>query len=166
MIKHARSGLLCDPESGVVYKKRGGRFKEVTRDGYRRASWGENGKVKNCGEHRVIYEAVHGPIPAGMQVNHINGIKDDNRISNLELNTPQQNTFHAHATGLVKSLGENHRQAKMTTEDVRQIRNTVGTVSIAEWARSLGVHKRTVSDARNYRRWRFIATDENQEESK
>ena len=35
-------------------------------------------------EHRLVWEAVHGPIPEGYIIHHINGIKDDNRIENLE----------------------------------------------------------------------------------
>lgn len=45
--------------------------------------------------HRIIWQAAHGPISEGMQINHINGVKTDNRICNLELVTPRGNTQHA-----------------------------------------------------------------------
>ena len=35
--------------------------------------------------HRLIFEKFHGPIPQGYSVHHINGIKTDNCILNLEL---------------------------------------------------------------------------------
>lgn len=35
--------------------------------------------------HRVIWEIIHGEIPKGMEIDHINHIKDDNRIENLRL---------------------------------------------------------------------------------
>ena len=35
--------------------------------------------------HRVIWEHHHGPVPRGFQLHHINGIRHDNRIENLEL---------------------------------------------------------------------------------
>jgi hypothetical protein len=52
--------------------------------------------------HRVIWECVHGPIPDGMVINHLNGMKDDNRLANLELVTQRENNIHAYSTGLNK----------------------------------------------------------------
>ena len=37
--------------------------------------------------HRIIWCMVHGSIPEGMQIDHINGVRDDNRIDNLRLVT-------------------------------------------------------------------------------
>jgi hypothetical protein len=43
---------------------------------------------------RLIWVAVHGPIPEDMQINHINHNRADDRISNLELVTRQQNNIY------------------------------------------------------------------------
>lgn len=45
--------------------------------------------------HRLIWEAFNGPIPNGMQINHKDGDKLNNRLSNLEVCTPSENTLHA-----------------------------------------------------------------------
>lgn len=45
--------------------------------------------------HRVIYEIFHGPIPKGMAIDHINGIKYDNRVDNLRLVTRSQNMWNS-----------------------------------------------------------------------
>jgi hypothetical protein len=36
-------------------------------------------------EHRLVWREHNGPIPRGLSVHHINGVKDDNRIENLML---------------------------------------------------------------------------------
>lgn len=41
--------------------------------------------------HRLVWESFKGEIPDGMQINHLNEIKDDNRLENLNLVTPKEN---------------------------------------------------------------------------
>src|SRR5699024_2829267 len=43
--------------------------------------------------HRLVAEAFIGEIPKGYVVNHINGIKHDNRIDNLEIITEKENSI-------------------------------------------------------------------------
>ena len=42
--------------------------------------------------HRLVWSAFNGSIPEGLQVNHINEIKSDNRLSNLNLMTAKENS--------------------------------------------------------------------------
>ena len=41
--------------------------------------------------HRFVFEVFRGPIPKCFEIDHINNIKSDNRIKNLQLLTPKQN---------------------------------------------------------------------------
>ena len=45
----------------------------------------------NYSQHRFVFEVFRGPIPHCLEVDHINKVKYDNRIKNLQLLTPRQN---------------------------------------------------------------------------
>ena len=51
--------------------------------------------------HRLVWEAFNGSIPEGLQVNHINEVKTDNRLSNFNLMTPKENINYG--TGIERS---------------------------------------------------------------
>lgn len=44
--------------------------------------------------HRLIWVYHFGDFNQNLQIDHINGIRDDNRITNLRLVTPQQNQWN------------------------------------------------------------------------
>lgn len=41
--------------------------------------------------HRIVYETFHGEIPEGYEIDHINSVRDDNRLCNLQLLTHTEN---------------------------------------------------------------------------
>ena len=63
-------------------------------------------------QHRFVYEVFKGPIPKFLEVDHINNIKTDNRIKNLQLLSPIRN--------IRKSLGKPIISIKIETgEEIR-----------------------------------------------
>lgn len=152
VIRHEQSGLLVEPATGTIYGAAGAPVGAVCGDGYVRLGGGRNGYLY---AHRVIYEAVHGEIPAGLEIDHLNGKKADNRPCNLEAVTKSQNVQRAIANGLAP-VGEQRSDSKLTDALVREIRQTVGTVTTAEWARRLGVDKTTIKQARNGTTWKHV----------
>ena len=67
----------------------------LTNEGYRRvALTNKQGDKRIMGVHRWIMFAFQGEVSEDVQVNHINGVRDDNRLCNLEYVTQRQNNNH------------------------------------------------------------------------
>lgn len=66
---------------------------QTDKDGYHKVGLYDNeGNMKTYRLNRIVYETFTGEtIPEGMQVNHINEIKTDNRFENLNLMTCKEN---------------------------------------------------------------------------
>ena len=65
--------------------------------------------------HRLVAEQYIPNPEKKPCVNHINGIKDDNRVENLEWVTYSENTIHAYDNGLLKLR-------KLTEQQIDEIR--------------------------------------------
>lgn len=74
--------------------------------GYARVFLSKNKKCKAFLLHRLVWEAFNGPIPEGMQVNHINENKLDNRLVNLNLMTSKENNNWGSRKELFHSLSK------------------------------------------------------------
>ena len=143
--------ISADPAAGVVIGATGRPVGRVKKHGYVELWNGE----RHVLAHRVVWEFVHGAIPAGMQINHKNGVKTDNRIQNLELVTPSENHIHAHRLGLKRSLqGEERGSAKLTDAAVREIR--ASPLKNRELAEKFGVDPSIVSEVKARKRWHHV----------
>lgn len=133
---------FVDPDEGLVLRRVGSR----DTSGYLKIDRRYLGQP--CVQaHRVIWEAVHGPIPDGMVINHKNGKKTDNRIDNLELATQHENVQHAWRTGLsVSRKGSAHPAAKINNLLVYAIRALAELgMPQEELARKVGISRTQVS---------------------
>ena len=72
--------------------------------------------------HRLVATAFVKGHFDGATVNHMDGNKTNNAATNLEWTTRAENTAHQWRIGLVDIRGERHPSAKITDEQVREIR--------------------------------------------
>lgn len=76
----------------------------INNDGYIDVRLSKNGRATTTFIHILIARAfIPNPINK-LEVNHINGIKTDNRIENLEWCTHSENMKHAYKIGLLKPI--------------------------------------------------------------
>lgn len=75
----------------------------LKRNGYLAFDASKENECKTKTVHRVIAETFIANTENKAVVNHKNGIKTDNRVSNLEWVTNSENTQHAYELGLLKS---------------------------------------------------------------
>ena len=140
-------GYTFDVEQGVVIGMRGKPVGRVCSRGYLEVT---NSK-HSYRAHRMIWQHVHGPIEAGMEINHKNGVKTDNRIENLELVTKSENALHASRTGLTDYAGERNGRAKLDAVAVRVIRTSKHKTRVL--ATAYGVSVSTINRIKAGRLW-------------
>ncbi len=116
----------------------------LTGRGYLGVNLWLDGKVKNCKVYRLVAQTFIPNPESKREVNHINGIKADNRVENLEWVTPSENMRHALQTGLQLS-GEDCSWAKLTNEQVLYIRENPDGLTNMELATKFAVCHQLIS---------------------
>ncbi len=90
-------------DMGRIEGPRGISFGSINNHGYRRkVLYYVSGAKASFGVHRLVMSAFVGD-GKGLEVNHLNGVKHDNRLENLEYVTRSGNMKHAYLSGLSKT---------------------------------------------------------------
>jgi len=129
----------------------------VNKDGYLQLSVCRDGRVFAGRVHRLV-ALTFLPNPGALpQINHKDGIKTNNDVSNLEWCDASRNALHAYGLGLRTPLyGERAPAAKLTADDVREIRRRAVGSSQRALSREFGVGPDQISRIINRKRWGHI----------
>lgn len=125
--------------------------------GYPCITLNKEGKKKNVKVHRLVAEAFLNNKQRKEQVNHIDGDKENNSISNLEWCTASENQKHAYRTGLNSNRGATHYKTKLTEWDVRFIRVWLELgAPLKDIADSFRITHQAVHHIKHGRSWRGV----------
>jgi len=138
----SNTGEIRNRETGRVLRPR------PRRRGYVMVAIQHDGVRRDVSIHVLVAEVFHGPRPSGHEVNHKNGIHGDNRASNLEWVTPEENRRHQREV-----LGRWRPAAKLSETDVAMIRSLAGSAPQREIAERFGVGRTAVQKIMAGTRW-------------
>ncbi len=122
-------------------------------NGYEKVLLYKNGNRKMISVHRIVAESFIPNYNKYPQVNHINGIKTDNRVENLEWCTPKQNVIHAHKNGLIpiQIFTEKQKRAISESKKIKVVNTSSGIIynSLTDAANDLNISLSQVSSKLN-----------------
>lgn len=158
----------------IKYKKYGGKYNglivpqsypekiltpRLNNAGYYGVHLYHEGRMQTFSIHRLVALAFL-PNPENKEtINHIDGNKQNNTLSNLEWATVQENLTHARATGLlICNKGTDCHNAKLSENNVRAIRvlNKHLGISQNRLAKIYSVSAGSVQDLIQRRTWKHI----------
>lgn len=155
MIWNDYDSLYCVSSDGhIKNKKRNLMVREyLGKDGYLRVQL--HGKTMLI--HRIVATVFIPNQKKALEVNHKDGNKQNNSISNLEWVTRSENLCHAYKMGLKSSKGTRNSRHKLTEKDVEYIRHnyikgdkTYGAIALSK---TFGVAHQTICAVVSGQNW-------------
>jgi hypothetical protein len=104
--------------------------------------------------HRLVCEAFYPEYKGcGLEINHINGIRNDNRLENLEWINHTDNVRHSIYVLNTMQYGEKSANSKLTLEQVIQIRQNPDRLTQKELSKRFKVVQSIISRIVTGKRW-------------
>lgn len=128
-------------DEGIIINNKTGRILKggLDQDGYRQVILCNKGLRRNCRIHREV-ALTFLPNPNNFPViNHIDGIKTNNNLSNLEWCTISHNTKHAYKMNFISQKGERNNSCIYTDEEVKNIINNYKGTNITSYSKELNI---------------------------
>lgn len=154
-------------ESGNVYSKKRGNLRKLTpiltHYGYYDVGLSSSKRIVKICVHRLVAQHYIDNPNNLPQVNHIDGNKLNNHVSNLEWCTPKDNLKHARDTGLNTSVpkpngkGSKNSRSKLTEDLVLEIRKKSSEgITHKQLSIEYNVAESTISGIVSRIRWKHI----------
>lgn len=116
--------------------------------------------VRHVRIHVLVAEAfLNKPNIMNVCVNHLDGNKLNNNVSNLEWTTLGDNIRHALNMGLSDTRGEKHVNSKLKSAEAYAIKYKMIGFSYKELGAIFGVSHELINKIKSGRRWKHITKD-------
>jgi hypothetical protein len=115
----------------------------------------KDGKTQQWKVHRAVMLAFKGDCPAGREVAHLDGNQQNNRLENLMYATPIENNSHKVGHG-TQPVGSKMWNAKLTEQDVIDIRSKSPQISYAKIAKEYKVSLMAVANVITRKTWKHL----------
>jgi len=114
-------------------------------------------RTKRYVSHLVANAFLPPKGPTDQMLRHLNDDPTDNRVENLAWGTYRDNTQDSILNG-TKPTGSTHTNAKLTEDNVREIRRlyATGALSYRKLARQFGVSTMTISNIVRRKKWKHV----------
>ncbi|MEB9013982.1 HNH endonuclease [Bacillus cereus] len=133
-------------------------LKPYTMKGYKRIKISKDNKKKSYLLHRLVALTFIDNPSNHPEVNHKDGNKNNNTLTNLEWCTRTDNLKHAYATNLKSHVGERHPRATVTDSQVIEIKEMLQKgYTPKEIMEKYNVSKHTVSRIKTGVTWKHIS---------
>ena len=140
-------------------QKRKGKLmtQHIDQDGYMKVGITKEKVRKHYFVHRLISIAFINNSGNKAQINHKDGNKQNNSLSNLEWCSITENNNHALNSGLRKMPnGNNHSNAKITEDEAIWIKYMTNGQKLQELVDIFGICKATICKIKTNKIWRHI----------
>jgi len=150
LVPHARYGTT---------KQQSKILRPAIDDGYFKVALSKDRTLRSMRVHRLVAAAFVDNPNDYTEVNHKDGDKLNNQVSNLEWCTRSQNVKHAFDNNLLQAMrGVKNGNSKLSESDVLAIRSEYkyGKITLISLANKFGCSKRNVLDIVHKRIWKHL----------
>lgn len=154
-------------ETGKIYSEYSKKFlsAQLDKDGYEKVRLiSTDGARHRYSVHRLVLENYN-PVDGmeTLQVNHIDGDKQNNNLNNLEWVTCQENILHAYKNNLHSQKGEHNNATKLTENNVKDIIQLLLKKELTqkEIGKQFGVNEDVIGAIKNKHNWKYLTNNIN-----
>ena len=152
--KHPVFSIYAASKNGEVINVKTGRIIKMMKDrgGYLRFSIRDKKleKTISYSNHRFVFEVFQGPIPSCLEVDHINEIKTDNRIKNLQLLTPKKNIEKSKNKAIISISIKTGKEIRFISIKKAAIELDISADSISKICRKICKTAKSKKDGKKY----------------